>query len=46
MSELTGKLPVIYPDLAGTGIGLLRRAFGNTRFVHLWRDDVLGQAVS
>lgn len=46
MTELTGQLGVVYPDLAGTGIRLLRRAFGATRFIYLYRDDVLAQAVS
>lgn len=46
MTELTGHLGAIYPDLAGADMDLLNRAFGATRFVYLWRDDVLAQAVS
>jgi trehalose 2-sulfotransferase len=46
MAEVVGKLGVVYPDLAGADLDLLNRAFGQTRFVYLWREDVLAQAVS
>ncbi len=44
--EMVDKLGTVYPELAGADVDLLNRAFGQTRYVHLRRDDVLGQAVS
>lgn len=46
MEELVEKLGAVYPDIAGADLHLLKRAFGNTRFVYLQRTDVLAQAVS
>ncbi len=46
LEEVIDELATVYPDMAGTGAGLLDRAFGRTRFVHLSRDDLVGQAVS
>lgn len=46
MEEVVAKLGVVHPGLAGDDLGLLTRAFGRTRFVHLWRDDTVAQAVS
>lgn len=46
MTELTGQLGLLYPELAGADVALLNQVFGATRFVYLRRDDVLGQAVS
>lgn len=46
LDQLVDKLAAVHPDLAGDGRRLLTRAFGRTRFVYLWRDDVLAQAVS
>ncbi|MET7337593.1 Stf0 family sulfotransferase [Nonomuraea sp. NPDC005650] len=40
------RLGAVHPGLAGHDVELLERAFGRTRFVYLWRDDVLAQAVS
>jgi trehalose 2-sulfotransferase len=36
----------VYPDVAAADLQLLTRAFGHTRFVYLWRDDTVSQAVS
>lgn len=44
LEEVIDNLATVYPDVAGAG--LLNRAFGFTRFVHLYRGDVVGQAVS
>lgn len=46
MDEMAAKLDAVHPDLAGAHRDLLTRAFGRTRFIHLWRDDTVAQAVS
>ena len=46
LNEVVIKLGSIHSDVAGSDVGLLNRAFGITRFIHLGRDDVVGQAVS
>lgn len=46
LDEVIAKLTPVYPDLAGSAVGLLNRAFGRTRFVYLLRGDVVAQAVS
>ncbi|MDV9169743.1 Stf0 family sulfotransferase [Streptomyces sp. W16] len=45
-AELTSRLACLHPDLAGDEPRLLEREFGRVRFVRLWREDVLAQAVS
>ncbi|MFJ9245281.1 Stf0 family sulfotransferase [Streptomyces sp. NPDC101776] len=46
-AELTTRLADLHPDLAADELGLLEREFGRRiRFVHLYRDDPLAQAVS
>jgi len=46
LQEIVTKLGTVYPDLAGADLELLTRAFGRMRFVYLWRDDTVAQAVS
>jgi len=46
LEEMVAKLGVVYPDRAGADLELLTAAFGRTRFVHLWREDTVAQAVS
>jgi trehalose 2-sulfotransferase len=46
MDEVITNLAPLYPDHAGTAVGLLGVAFGRTRFVYLRRGDVVAQAVS
>lgn len=46
MDELVAKLGAVYPDLAGADDELPARALGPTRFIHLWREDTITQAVS
>jgi LPS sulfotransferase NodH len=46
LDEVVANLARVYPDLAGSDIGLLTEAFGRTRFVYLRRGDVVAQAVS
>ncbi|MBK3579508.1 hypothetical protein JHN63_38060 [Streptomyces sp. MBT65] len=46
-AELTTRLARLHPDLGGDELRLLERGFGTRiRFVHLYRDDTLAQAVS
>ncbi|MDQ6675249.1 MAG: Stf0 family sulfotransferase [Chloroflexota bacterium] len=46
LEEIVTKLGTAYRDLAGADLQLLTRAFGDTRFVYVWRDDTVAQAVS
>ena len=46
LDEVVAKLAPVYPGRAGSDIDVLNRAFGRTRFVYLWRADVVAQAVS
>lgn len=46
LDEVIGKLAATYPDSPASDVDLLTRAFGRTRFVYLWRQDVLAQGVS
>lgn len=46
MDYVVDKLGVLHPELAGADLDLLHRAFGDTRFVYLQRENVLAQAVS
>ena len=45
LDHLFDTLGSVHPVHTGD-LDLLNRAFGHTRFVHLYRDDVLAQAVS
>ncbi|MEP6853017.1 MAG: Stf0 family sulfotransferase [bacterium] len=46
MDELVANLRAVHPDVRGTDVKQLTRAFGRTRFLHLWRENALAQAVS
>lgn len=46
MDEMVAKLGAVHTDIHGSDRKLLTRAFGRTRFIHLWRDDTVAQAVS
>lgn len=46
MDELVARLAAAEPDIAGSDLARLTRAFGHTRFVHLRREDTVAQAVS
>ncbi len=46
LGHLLARLGQDHPALAGRDLDLLQQAFGRLRFVHLWRRDVVGQAVS
>jgi len=46
MDELVARLGTVHTDIAGSDLELLTKTFGRMRFVHLWRDDTLAQAVS
>ncbi|MEP6695362.1 MAG: Stf0 family sulfotransferase [Pseudonocardiales bacterium] len=46
MEEIVARLGAVRPELAGTDLDRLTGAFGRTRFLHLWRENTLAQAVS
>ncbi len=46
LDEMVARLGAARPALAGSDLDLLTGAFGPLRFVHLWREDILAQAVS
>jgi trehalose 2-sulfotransferase len=46
LDHMVARLGAVHRDVAGADLDLLLRAFGQTRFVHLWRDDTVAQAVS
>ncbi|MEV4622737.1 Stf0 family sulfotransferase [Asanoa sp. NPDC049573] len=47
LDELVAKLGAVHGDRrSGADLDLLTRAFGRLRFVHLWREDTVAQAVS
>jgi LPS sulfotransferase NodH len=46
LGEVSTKLAPLYPDRVGSDVDLLAAAFGRVRYVYLWRDDVVAQAVS
>jgi LPS sulfotransferase NodH len=46
LGEVVEKLATVRPDLVGSDVDLLNRAFGHVRFVYLRRGDVIAQAVS
>lgn len=46
MDEIVANLSTVYRDLTGADLELLTRAFGSTRFVHLYRRDAVAQAVA
>src|SRR5262249_10103919 len=47
IGELVEKLAPLFPsEREGTDVDVLRRAFGRVRFIYLYREDVLAQAVS
>jgi trehalose 2-sulfotransferase len=46
LEEIVARLRAVHRDHASTDLDVLARAFGRTRFVYLWRDDTLAQAVS
>jgi trehalose 2-sulfotransferase len=46
LDEIVAKLSTARPNFAGTDLDLLTSALGRMRFIHLWRDDTLAQAVS
>jgi LPS sulfotransferase NodH len=46
LEEIVTKLGTVHRDIAGVDLELLTRAFGRIRFVYLWREDTVAQAVS
>ena len=46
LGELVEKLLAAWRESSGNDLELLRRAFGQPRFIYIWRSDVVAQAVS
>ncbi|MEV8517907.1 Stf0 family sulfotransferase [Dactylosporangium sp. NPDC051484] len=46
LDRLAAGLATVYPTLAGRDLDLLERAFGRVRFIWVYREDTLAQAVS
>jgi trehalose 2-sulfotransferase len=46
LGEVVAKLAPVDLAFAGSDVDIVNRAFGRTRFVYLWRADVVAQAVS
>jgi len=46
LGEVAAKLAPFCPEPAGSDVDLLTEVFGRTRYVYLWRGDVVAQAVS
>jgi trehalose 2-sulfotransferase len=46
LEEMTAELGQLYPHLASNDLALLENAFGPLKFIYLYRDDVIAQAIS
>jgi LPS sulfotransferase NodH len=46
LGEVAAKLAPFCPEPPGSDVDLLTEVFGRTRYVYLWRGDVVAQAVS
>jgi trehalose 2-sulfotransferase len=46
LEEMTAELGQLYPTLVGDDLGLLEQAFGKLKFIYLYRNDVIAQAIS
>lgn len=46
LEEVTANLERLHPNLAGDELKLLEKAFGRLKFIYLYREDVLAQAIS
>lgn len=46
LEEMTEELGQLYPNLVGDDLGLLEKAFGQLKFIYLYRNDVIAQAIS
>lgn len=41
-----GYVGQLYPNLVSNDLGLLEKAFGQLKFIYLYRDNVIAQAIS
>ena len=46
LEEITTELGELYPDIAGDDLALLEKAFGQLKFIYLFRNNVVAQAIS
>jgi trehalose 2-sulfotransferase len=46
LEEITLELGKLYPNLVGNDLALLEQAFGKLKFIYLYRNDVVAQAIS
>jgi trehalose 2-sulfotransferase len=46
LEEITADLARLYPHLVGNDLALLEQAFGELKFIYLYRNDVIAQAIS
>jgi trehalose 2-sulfotransferase len=46
LDEMTAELGRLYPHLVSNDLALLEEAFGQLKFIHLYRNDVIAQAIS
>lgn len=46
LEEMTAELGQLYPHLVRDDLALLEKAFGGLKFIHLYRDNVIAQAIS
>jgi trehalose 2-sulfotransferase len=46
LEEMTAELGQLYPHLANDDLALLEKAFGKLKFIHLYRNDLIAQAIS
>jgi trehalose 2-sulfotransferase len=46
LEEMTAELGQLYPHLIGNDLALLEKALGQLKFIYLYRNDVIAQAIS
>jgi trehalose 2-sulfotransferase len=46
LEEMTAELGQLYPNLVRDDLALLEKAFGGLKFIYLYRNDVIAQAIS
>jgi len=46
LDEMTAELSQLYPKFASDDLRLIREAFGNLKFIYIYRKDVIAQAIS
>jgi trehalose 2-sulfotransferase len=46
LDEMTAELGQLYPNFVSNDLALLEKAFGQLKFVYLYRNDMIAQAIS